>query len=420
MFPTLQEFIKSSPTAFHAVSTAKDILKANGFIEIFEHEAWNIKHGSKYFVTRNGSSLIAFGIPQDAPKSFMIAASHSDSPSFKLKENHALNDGVYSKLSTEKYGGMLCSTWLDKPLSVAGRIVVSDENALICSKLVNYENVALIPNVAIHFNRTANEQASFNAAVDMVPVVSSKLDEMLKESVGKDNLLSKDLYLYNPQEPCVWGDYVSAPRLDDLQCAYATLKALTEATAKDGVCPVYALFDNEEVGSTTKQGAASTFLYDVLTRISASLGVDYSQTLATSFMLSCDNAHAKHPNHPEYTDKNNEVFMNKGIVIKHNANQKYTSDAISTAIFKAICDSVSVPYQSYANRSDLPGGSTLGNISAAKVSVNAVDIGLAQLAMHSSYETAGVKDTEYMCSAVKYFFEHYISTDGQKFSIKQK
>ena len=418
MFPKLQEFIKSSPTAFHAVSAAKDILKANGVIEIFEHDAWNIKHGSKYFVTRNGSSLIAFGIPQDAPKSFMIAASHSDSPSFKLKENHTLNDGVYLKLSTEKYGGMLCSTWLDKPLSVAGRIVVSGENNEICSKLVNYENVALIPNVAIHFNRTANEQASFNAAVDMVPVASSKLDEMLKESVGKDNLLSKDLYLYNPQEPCVWDDYVSAPRLDDLQCAYATLKALTEAEPKDGVCPVYALFDNEEVGSTTKQGAASTFLYDVLTRISAYIGVDYSQTLATSFMLSCDNAHAKHPNHPEYTDKNNEVFMNRGIVIKHNANQKYTSDAISTAIFKAICDSVSVPYQSYANRSDLPGGSTLGNISATKVSVNAIDIGLAQLAMHSSYETAGVKDTEYMCSAVKYFFEHYISTDGQKFSIK--
>ena len=418
MFPTLGQFIKNSPTAFHAVRSCKDILTEHGYKELFESEAWELEKGGKYFVVKNGSSLISFKIPQNEIKSYMIAASHSDSPAFKLKDNHLLSDNAYTRLSTEKYGGMLCSTWLDKPLSIAGRIVVSDKDGVIRSRLVDYKNVALIPNVAIHFNRNANEQASFNAAVDMIPVTEAEFDAIFGESVGKDKLLSKDLFLYNGQDACLWGEYVSAPRLDDLQCAYASLRGLVASEPCDNACPVYALFDNEEVGSTTKQGAASTFLSDVLERISESCTLNLKAVLASSLMLSCDNAHAVHPNHPEYTDKSNSVYMNKGIVIKYNANQKYTSDAISSAIFKSMCDSSGVPYQVYANRSDLPGGSTLGNIATTHVSINAIDIGLAQLAMHSSYETAGIKDTEYMTDITKYFFEHYIEVKEQNYTIK--
>lgn len=418
MFPTLKQFIKCSPTPFHAISYCKDILISNGYTELFEYENWNIEKGKNYFTTRNGSSLIAFKAPEKELKSYMIAASHSDSPSFKLKENYALTDGNYIKLSTEKYGGMLCSTWLDRPLGIAGRIVYSDGDGKISVNLVDYNDIALIPNLPIHFNRNANDQASYNAAVDMIPVVSSELDKKLKESVGEYKLLSKDLFLYNGQDACVWDSYISAPRLDDLQCAYASLKALIESDTNVSACPVYALFDNEEVGSATKQGAESTFLSDTLERINEVYGSNIKIALASSFMLSCDNAHAVHPNHPELCDKNNSVYINKGIVIKFNANQKYTTDAVSCAVFKAMCDSIGVPYQVYANRSDLPGGSTLGNISSTKVSVNTIDIGLAQLAMHSSYETAGVKDTEYMTDIIKYFYEHRIEIEKQDYVIK--
>lgn len=418
MFPTLEQFVKNSPSAFHTVDYCKKILTSNGYVELFENEKWNIEKSGKYFIDKNGSSLIAFKMPQKELKSYMISASHSDSPAFKLKDKHIIIDGDYVKLSTEKYGGMLCSSWLDRPLGIAGRIVTQDKSGTIKSKLVNFENTALIPSVAIHFNRNANEQTSYNAAIDMVPIVSANFDGMLNENLTGDKLLSKDLFLYNGENACLWDNYICAPRLDDLQCAYATLKAHISAEEYQGSCPVYALFDNEEVGSTTKQGAASTFLSDVLERISKSLGIYNKQILSTSFMLSCDNAHATHPNHPELSDKNNSVFMNKGVVIKYNANQKYTSDAISSAIFKVMCDNVGVPYQVYANRSDLPGGSTLGNIASMHVSINSVDIGLAQLAMHSCYETAGASDTEYMVSAVKYFFEHYIEIYGQDYKIK--
>ncbi len=418
MLPTLEQFIKCSPTAFHAVNFCKEILTSNGFTELYEYETWTLEKGEKYFTTRNGSSLIAFKVPENNLNGYMIAASHSDSPSFKLKENHMAADNAYTKLSTEKYGGMLCSTWLDRPLGIAGRIVVSDDTGVIKSKLVDFEDIALIPNVAIHLTRKAEEKDSYNAAVDMIPIVSTELDSLLSKSVSEDKLLSKDLFLYNNQNACVWGEFISAPRLDDLQCAYATLNALISSENNKNACPVFALFDNEEVGSTTKQGAASTFLSDTLKRISKHYNVCNKQMLASSFMLSCDNAHAVHPNHPEYSDKNNAVYMNKGVVIKYNANQKYTSDAISSGIFKTLCDKANVPYQVYSNRSDIPGGSTLGNISTTQISINAVDIGIAQLAMHSSYETAGIKDTTYMTSAVKYFFEHYIEVYKQNYTVK--
>ena len=425
----LFDFIKKSPTAYHACKTAADILTDNGYTELFEGEKWTLEANKGYFVKRNGSSVIAFRIPEDRFDGFMIAASHGDSPCLKIKENAEMTDKYYVRLSTETYGGMIYSSWLDRPLGVAGRVVIKTEKGIEI-KLIDSEGAeAIIPNVAIHMNRQVNSGMNYNASVDLIPLWGAAGEEgsfmamvARLSGVEEKDILTTDLFLYNPQDGYEWSQFISAPRLDDLQCAYASLEAfLTSGEEKCGKSlPVYALFDNEEVGSQTKQGAASTFLYDVLKRMTYSLGGDenaYMQTLANSFMVSCDNAHSIHPNHPEYSDRNHTVHMNGGIVIKYNANQKYTSDAVSAALFKSICDEAEVPTQYYANRADMPGGSTLGNIANTQVSLNTVDIGLAQLAMHSSFETAGKDDTEYMVKALTAFFKKGIkaTSDGYNF-----
>ncbi len=422
----LFDYIAASPTAYHACDNTAKILMERGYTPLCEGDIWKLDRGQGYFVCRNGSSLIAFRVPEQKPIGFNIAAAHSDSPCFKVKENAELSSPDYNRLSVEKYGGMLCSTWMDKPLSVAGRLMVRTERGMDIKLFNVCTPCALIPNVAIHMNRQANDGMSYNAAVDMIP---------LFESVGQDkafmnkiadaasvkacDIVSTDAFLYDPQSAVEWGEYISAPRLDDLQCAYAALEAFS-ATKKCAVLPVYALFDNEEVGSGTKQGAASTFLYDVLSRINTAIGGDaesYHCMVANSFMASCDNAHALHPNHPEHADKNHTVRMNGGVVIKYNANQKYTSDGISAGIFKLLCDKADVPYQMYCNRADMAGGSTLGNISNTQVSLNTVDIGIAQLAMHSSYETAGVRDTEYMVKALTEMYSNAIKKTDNGYEI---
>ncbi len=407
----LFSFISAAPTAFHAVAETAARLKKEGYTELCESETWAVKSGGKYFVTRNGSSLIAFRMPSVAPVGVMIVAAHVDSPCFKVKENGELSDKAYVRLSVEKYGGMLCSTWMDRPLSVAGRLVVGSEQG-VETKLVDLRKpVALIPNLAIHMNRNANDNTSYNAAVDMLPLFREaeqgvSFRQLVAEAAGveAEEILSTDLYLYNPQPGVLWNDYISAPRLDDLQCVYGGLTAfLTSREGESAAVPMLCLFDNEEVGSGTKQGAASTFLSDVLARVCRD-DEKRQQMVANSLMLSCDNAHGVHPNHPEVADANHKVFMNKGIVIKYNANQKYTSDGISAALFGLICKEAEVPCQLYANRADMAGGSTLGNISNTQVSLNTVDIGLAQLAMHSSFETAGKADTASLIRALRVFF----------------
>lgn len=403
----LSEFILSSPTPFHAVDTAKKMLEEQGFTELKESENLKPVPGGKYFLTRNLSSLIALKIPEGDFCGFMISAAHSDSPAFKVKENSEMSDGNYVSISSERYGGMLCSTWLDRPLSVAGRVIVKTEKG-VESRLVDLkEPVAIMPNVAIHMNRNANSGAVYDFAVDMIPLMrlagsGQTLKSRIAENAGvsENSLLSWDLILYNPEKPVIWGDFITSPRLDDLQCAYASLAAFLKSKNEKSAA-VYALFDNEEVGSETKQGAASTFLFDTLSRVA---GADLRLKLASSMLASCDNAHAIHPNHPEYSDKNHTVTMNGGVVIKYNANQKYTSDGVSTALFALICQKAGVKVQYYANRPDMAGGSTLGNISNTQVSVNAVDIGIAQLAMHSALETAGKDDTDSMISALTEFF----------------
>ena len=241
-----------------------------------------------------------------------------------------------------------------------------------------------------------------------------------KANVKKEDIISTDLFLYNPYKGTEWSNFITAPRLDDLQCAFASLEGFLGAK-KSKSAPLYCLFDNEEVGSQTKQGAASTFLFDTLCRINSALDGDgemLRERIASSFLVSCDNAHAVHPNHGEYADKNHSAYMNKGIVIKYNANQRYTTDAVSDAFFRLICEKAGVPVQSYTNRADMPGGSTLGNISNTQVSLNTVDIGLAQLAMHSALETAGAKDTEYMAKALCVFFSSSLKITKEGFEIK--
>ncbi len=414
----LFDYIAASPTAYHACAHTAEILKNAGYKELCEGDEWKIKSGRGYFVRRNGSSLIAFRIPAAEATGFMITASHGDSPCLKIKENPEIADKYYVKLSTETYGGMIYSSWLDRPLAVAGRVTIKTEKGIEIRLVDTKTPVALIPNVAIHMNRQVNSGMNYNAAVDMLPLYGGEKDSFrgyiaTLAGVSAEELITTDLFVYNPQKGYEWGDYVSAPRLDDLQCAFSALSAFVEsadAFVVNSAIPVYALFDNEEVGSQTKQGAASTFLFDVLYRVAATLGKDYSRLIAASFMVSCDNAHGVHPNHPEYSDKNHSVYLNGGIVIKYNANQRYTSDAVSVALFKLICDEAKAPVQYYANRADMPGGSTLGNIANTQVSLNTIDIGLAQLAMHSSFETAGKDDTKHLVRALSVFYTKAIKT----------
>ena len=424
----LIDFLKKSPTCFHAVENLRGILLENGFTELAESRRWELIPGGSYFTVRNGSSIIAFRVGTDLSEAgFTVTASHSDSPCFKIKENAEINvRNRYVQLNTEGYGGMICSTWLDRPLGVAGRVLVRSKDIggreTFETRLVDFDrDLVLIPNVAIHMNRKINDGFTFNKQIDMVPLFGSgevqkgEFREMVAKAAGVDSkdILGSDLFLYNRMEPTVWGahnEFLSSGKLDDLECAYGTLQGFLQGK-NDRSIQVWCCFDNEEVGSGTKQGADSTFLKDVMIRVAKGLGMDdedFRCLQARSFMLSCDNAHAVHPNHPEKTDVGNCTYMNGGIVVKSHAGQKYTSDAVSVAVFRGICEKAGVPVQFFANRSDEAGGSTLGNIAMAHVSMNTVDLGLAQLAMHSSYETAGVKDLDYLVRASAAFYGSHL------------
>ena len=421
----LLSFIKDSPSCFHAVENISKKLSESGYTELSEGEAWSIERGGKYFVTRNGSSIIALSIPKTVSSvKFMICASHSDSPTFKIKDTPEL-DGLYTRINTERYGGMILDSWFDRPLSVAGRIMVRTDNG-VEMRLVNVDrDLLLIPHIAIHMDNPNNGKA-YNPASDMVPLygnatVKGSFMRCIAESAGvdTDGIISHELFLYNRQPSSVWGaanEYISSAKLDDLECAYASMCALLEAD-EGGAIRVMLVADNEEVGSGTKQGAASTFLRDTLSRICDALGGDLRIAAADSMLLSADNAHAVHPNNPSLADPTHRPEMNKGVVIKYNASQLYTTDAVSAAVFREICARADVPTQVFANRSDMRGGSTLGNISNSQVSLSAVDIGLAQLAMHSSYETAGADDIAHMIAAMKKFFETELICRGRDIRI---
>lgn len=425
----LMDFLDSSVTMFHAINECEKVLQKSGFTYLPENEKWNINKG-KYYTKRNSSSLIAFDIAE-GDYHFQISAAHSDSPTFKLKDRPVIEANGYLKLNVEGYGGMINATWLDKPLTLAGRVMVNTDKGIETRLLHIDRDLLIIPNVPIHFNREINKGFAFNNQVDMLPILSAgnlkeaDFDNMLAKELGveSEDILAKDLYLVNRQKAAVIGfdnELISSGRLDDLECVYTSLRGFVEAENKNHI-NVFAVFDNEEVGSVTKQGAMSTFLSSTLDRVNTALGKskeEYYRAIAKSILISCDNAHAVHPNHPELFDVKNRPVLNQGIAIKESANQKYTTDAFSRAILKKILEKKNIPYQTFANRSDIAGGSTLGNLSNTVVSMNAVDIGLPQLAMHSAYETAGAKDVGYAFETLKAFFEANIDIKDDKVAIE--
>jgi aspartyl aminopeptidase len=423
----LVDFVRACPSMFHTASTIRAALDAAGFTYLPESSAWSMETGGRYYTVRNNSSVVALKVGSELDAyHFQLAAAHGDSPTFKVKAVPELTGPQeYLRLDVEAYGGMIDHTWLDRPLGIAGRVLVRD-GAHVRSRLVNIEkDVALIPNVAIHLGREAGLEPHLSRAVDLFPLFSAgalpagSFDEMVAASVGVDpaDVLARDLFLVNHEQPRVWGwadEFVSAGHLDDLECAYVALQAFL-ATDNPHDVSVYACFDNEEVGSNTKQGALSTLLRDVLERTNAALGgtdEGYHRALAASMLVSCDNAHALHPNHPEKHDEVNRCRLNGGVVIKEAANQHYCTDAFSRAAFVAILDAARVPYQTFANRSDMAGGGTLGNLSNVQASMHAVDVGMPQLAMHSAYETAGARDVALGIRAISAFFSADVLIEG--------
>ena len=420
---SLVRYLDSAHSVYHAVDGLTKELENAGYVRLREQEKWALQKGGKYYLTRGGTAVIAFRIPTCDPAGFMMSASHADRPTFKVKENGELA-GSYTKLATEKYGGMLIAPWLDRPLSIAGRVMVETEDG-VQSRLLDIDrDLLLIPNVAIHMNRQANDGYKWNAAVDTLPLLGGKdakgkLWEILEQEAG-GKILGHDLYLYVRQKASVWGveeEFVSSAALDDLQCAWCSTQAFLQAQESESV-PVLCVFDSEEVGSSSVQGAASDLLESVLSRICDSMGLSLAQLLAQSMMLSADNAHALHPNHPEYADSANAPVINGGVVLKFNASQRYCTDGVSAALLRKVCKKAGVPVQTYCNRADIPGGSTLGNISLAHVSVPTADIGLAQLAMHSCYETAGVQDTEYLQTAMTAWYSASLTVQDDGYCLK--
>lgn len=426
----LLAFIAESPTAFHAAASVCKRLDSAGFTYLPEGDAWTMTPGGSYYTRRNNSSVIAWRIAESALKDarglhYQIAAAHSDSPTFRLK-SFAVAEGAGGALclDVEPYGGMIDYTWFDRPLYIAGRLLVRS-GSRVESKLVETEGpVALIPSLAVHLNRGVNDGFAPDRARDVRPVVTAGaldakgLMNALAASAGvaADDIVAADLYLVNLDAPRIWGaarELVSAPRLDDLMCAHAALEGFLGVSSPSSI-NVYALFDNEEVGSNTKQGAMSTLLKDTLSRITAALGrdeEDYRRALSRSMLVSCDNAHAVHPNRPDRYDELNRCRVNDGIVIKEAANQHYCTDAFSRAIFVEVCERAGVPYQAFANRSDMAGGSTLGNLSNIQASMHGVDVGCAQWAMHSAYETAGVRDVSLARRALEAFYAADVRVD---------
>lgn len=414
---SFMDFLDAAHSEYHAVAALETELKNAGYTCLSEGKKWELVPGGKYYMTRGGSAVIAFRIPAEDPVGFMITASHSDRPTFKIKENGELV-GAYTRIATEKYGGMLIAPWLDRPLSVAGRATVETEEG-VRSVLVDIDkDLLMIPNVAIHMNRNANEGYTWNPAVDTLPLAGSKdaagkLDKMLEEIAG-GKILGHDLYLYIREKARIWGvdnEYISAAALDDLACAWTCTQGFIQAKDSKAI-PVLCVLDSEEVGSSSAQGAASPILEDVMTRLCAALDLPLEQLLHNTFMVSADNAHAVHPNHPEFADANNAPVMGGGLALKFNASKRYTTDGLSAAVFRKICGKAGVPVQTYYNRADIPGGATLGHISLSQVAVPMVDIGIPQLAMHSCYETLAVADVAGMEKAMEAFYSSaYVCSD---------
>ncbi|MCI6716403.1 MAG: M18 family aminopeptidase [Mollicutes bacterium] len=420
------EFLNKSHTTYQAITEAKKILLDNNFIELDLINPWNLKKGQNYFIIKNDASIIAFKLGKTLNNpSIQVVASHNDSPMLKIKPNGVIYQNGYTKLNTEIYGGAIYSTFMDRPLGIAGRVIIK-ENETIISKNITLDTTVIIPNLAIHLNREINTNHTINAQTDMSAILSlgeTTINDLIEKELGNVEVLDYDLFLYNKEEARIVGynnEFISGPRLDNLECYYTSLEALIEGDNSENI-NVWAGFNNEEVGSGSNNGAGSTFLIDVINKVLTDLKLDDNrlEIFNRSMTISADNAHAIHPNHPEKSDPTNNVKLNNGIVIKYNSGLSYTSDAVSAGVFKSICNEENVPYQVYTNRSDLRGGGTLGSILLHTFSVTSVDIGLAQLAMHSAYETAGTKDLEMMKKVLKSFYSRHLNYQNtQTLTIK--
>ena len=423
MIHQLFDFIQCSPTASHTAATVRAMLVQASFTQLLESQPWDLQPGGRYYTTRGMSSLIAFQVPKADFHGFSVIAPHGDSPCFKVKESPELRvDGQYTKLNTEVYGGMQLALWTDRPLSVAGRLAVRTENGVKGVLCDIRRDLLLIPGVAIHMNRGVNEGVKLDPQKDTLPLLGGSqadLKKLVAENAGvaPEDILSWDLYLYSRAQGTVFGaekEFIAAPRLDDLECVFAAAKAFLAGENRENVT-VLSLFDNEETGSLTRQGADSPFLSEVLERISLSCGKsreEHLRAIASGFMLSADNAHAVHPDSPEKSDPTNRCYLNGGVVVKHSP--RYASDALTAGLFQRICQKAGVPVQVYYNNAKIPGGGTLGNLSGSHVALPTVDIGLAQLSMHSPYETAGAKDLDYMVWAMQAFYESVITQTGRE------
>lgn len=422
----LIDFIYESPTAFHAAENVCKILESKGFIALKEGDRWNLKNGGKYFVVKNNSAVAAFivGNGELAQNGFKIIGAHTDSPCFRIKPSpQMISEGKYIKLNTEVYGGPILNTWLDRPLSAAGRVILKSDNLMEpIVKLINIKRpILIIPNLAIHMNRNVNSGIELNKQKDTLPLLGLVNSELEKENVflkliaeelnvSLEEILDFDIYLYEFEKGCIMGvnnEFISSSRLDDLAMVHAGIHALTENQASEET-KVVMCFDNEEVGSSTKQGAASPMLSNVLERISISLGKDredYLIALSNSFIISADLAHAVHPNSGEKADPINRPMINAGPVIKVSANQSYTSDAESSSVYEIMCKNAGVPVQRFVNRSDERGGSTIGPISSNHLDIRSVDMGTPILAMHSIRELGGVEDHTYVYKSFKEFLK---------------
>ena len=419
----LMAYIDSSPTPFHALAEASRILKESGFVQLQESESWAIKSNRSYYITRNDSSLIAFTVPDRSPESFRIIGAHTDSPNLRLKPYAEYTIHGYIQFGVEVYGGALLNTWIDRDLSLAGRVTYHD-GLSIKSGLIKFDSpLCTIPQLAIHLNRKANDGVKLNKQKHLPPVFgidynnskeSNKLLEMIGErlKIKSDSIKSFDLHLYPIEKASLSGvnqEFIQAARLDNLSMCCNAVSAITECKQNDNnFIPLIALFDNEETGSESQQGAGSPFLKDTLERVMVSLECnreEYLRSLVNSFFISADMAHAIHPNFPDKHDDNHKPAMNKGPVIKINSNHRYATDSLTDAYFEILCEKAKIPFQKFINRTDLSCGSTIGPITAANLGIKTVDVGNAMLSMHSAREMAGSKDPEYMVRAFNEFFK---------------
>ena len=423
----LFEFIKNASCSFTCIEFVRNSLLNSGYEELFENTKWDFKAG-KYFVIRNDASVIAFTIGKKFSNSFNIICTHSDTPGFSLKPKNEIYEYNYLKLNVAPYGGILNYGFMDRPLSIAGRVIYKQGNKYKKDIIDLNEPICVIPSEAIHQNSVANSNLDLNTQIDMIPIIGLNDEkDIIKNLLRKhlnlnpsSTICDYDLFLYSLDNPMFLGvnnELILSPRIDDLSCSYAALESFLDNDNSNNI-NILCIFNSEEIGSLTKEGADSSFLMDTLKRISATLKIDISVTLHNSLIVSADNSHAVHPNHPNKSDVNNQGFLNNGVLIIREKDT--TTDSISSSIFKEICKKAKVPFQDYASRNDMSTGSTLSGLSIRHVSIDSIDVGLAQLAMHSANEVIGADDTYYLYKAFKKFYDVSIKNENNSIEIIEK